>query len=77
MVRSPCVDDVCRKVYQSAPFLHPIIMSAIIFKMFVINKHVCQLGVPVCFYTNISIVCVSGDFRIESKNMKKGFCQKR
>ena len=42
MVRSPCVNGVCRKVYQSAPFLHPTIMFAIIFKMFVVDKHVCK-----------------------------------
>ena len=46
----PCVDGVCRKVYRSAPFLHPIIMFAIIFKMFVMDKRVCKHTVlcPLC-----------------------------
>ena len=39
---SPYVDGVCHKVYQNAPFLHPIIMFAIIFKMFAIDVHVCK-----------------------------------
>ena len=42
MVRPACIDCVCRKVYQSAFFLHPIITFAIIFKMFVMDKHVCK-----------------------------------
>ena len=46
MVRSPCVDGVCRKVYQSVPCLHPIIMFAIIFKMFALDNHVCKHTVP-------------------------------
>ena len=40
--RWPCVEGVYRKVCQSTPLLHPIIMFAIIFKMFVIHIHVCK-----------------------------------
>ena len=32
MVRSPCVDDVCRKVYQNAPFLLSYFCNYFIFK---------------------------------------------
>ena len=63
MVRSTCVDGVCHKVYQSTHFLHPIIMFAIIFKMFKIenmfaNTQFCAPCVPIQVYISFMYLVI-------------------